>query len=263
MESKLKFKVGDKVRVKSLEWYYEHKGVFGDIINDYDYVFLNEMAKFCGEILEITEIKRDYYRTEGNKYCWMDWMLEDKAVTEEKQEVEQLNKNNMETKKMTLKEAQEFVKNTKYLVFTEEQSLVLQTKLFEIGCKWHISGANLCHTEEPFLFIDDNLVIRCSTKSFYREFEKSEKRYVETDNVISIEILQPKPKFDPNTLKTFDKVLVKEIGTEWRARYFEMYRDEYFRTTNGASWRICIPYNDDTKHLLGTSKDAPEFYKLD
>ena len=27
------------------------------------------------------------------------------------------------------------------------------------------------------------------------------------------------------------------------------------------SYTFCIPYNDETKHLLGTTYEAPEFYK--
>ena len=26
-------------------------------------------------------------------------------------------------------------------------------------------------------------------------------------------------------------------------------------------YKYCIPYNDDTKHLVGTTKEAPEFYR--
>ena len=26
-------------------------------------------------------------------------------------------------------------------------------------------------------------------------------------------------------------------------------------------WRRCIPYNDDTKHLIGSADDCPEYYK--
>ena len=29
----------------------------------------------------------------------------------------------------------------------------------------------------------------------------------------------------------------------------------------GWFYDICIPYNDDTKHLLGTTDEAPEYYR--
>ena len=29
----------------------------------------------------------------------------------------------------------------------------------------------------------------------------------------------------------------------------------------GNNYKLCIPYNDDTKHLVGTTNEAPEFYR--
>ena len=70
-----------------------------------------------------------------------------------------------------------------------------------------------------------------------------------------------KPKFDPKTLKPFDKVLVRDICTEqWRCSLFSnIINDEYLCI--GSCYRFCIPYNDDTKHLVGTKEEAPEFYR--
>ena len=74
-----------------------------------------------------------------------------------------------------------------------------------------------------------------------------------------------KEKFDPNTLKPFDKVLVKLSNDDvWIADFFSYYDKlekymKYVCITHLAVF--CIPYNDDTKHLLGTNKEAPEFYK--
>ena len=74
-----------------------------------------------------------------------------------------------------------------------------------------------------------------------------------------------KPKFDPITLKTFDKVLARDINSDkWKIQLFShiIERDvdyPYVCITN--PYRYCIPYNDDTKHLVGTFKEAPEFYR--
>ena len=74
-----------------------------------------------------------------------------------------------------------------------------------------------------------------------------------------------KEKFVPNTLKPFDKVLVKLSNDDvWIADFFSYYDKlekymKYVCVTHLAVF--CIPYNDDTKHLLGTNKEAPEFYK--
>ena len=75
-----------------------------------------------------------------------------------------------------------------------------------------------------------------------------------------------KPKFDPKTLKPFDKVLTRDrFDEEWYCNLFSHCRDtisEYkYAQTDCCSYVYCIPYNDDTKHLVGTIDDAPEFYR--
>ena len=76
-----------------------------------------------------------------------------------------------------------------------------------------------------------------------------------------------KEKFDPKTLKPFDKVLSKYDGGCWSANLFSHIEEdnEYYSNfsfaCNGALVRFCIPYNDETKHLVGTTAEAPEYYK--
>ena len=77
-----------------------------------------------------------------------------------------------------------------------------------------------------------------------------------------------KPKFDPKTLNAFDKVLVRLTkDCIWNATFFSHYDKEVnwgchpYVTTSCKSYDKCIPYNDETKHLLGTSDEAPEYYR--
>lgn len=71
-------------------------------------------------------------------------------------------------------------------------------------------------------------------------------------------------KFDVNTLQPFDKVLSR-YGTEsiWMCTFFSHIIDKVNPRVdcNGITVNVCIPYNDDTKHLVGTNKDCPEYYK--
>lgn len=167
---------------------------------------------------------------------------------------------------MTKTQAQNFVKNTKYIVWSKEESMALQNKLFEIGCEWRNSGNIVCYTEYPFLYVNDKLMITCNRKVCYSDFEGNCNKYKQTDYILNIEIEQeqPKPKFDPSTLKPFDKVLVRNgDGCMWFARMFDFYENDKCRTTSGDSWKFCIPFNDETKHLHGTREDAPDFYRLD
>ena len=78
-----------------------------------------------------------------------------------------------------------------------------------------------------------------------------------------------KPKaerFDVNTFQPFDKILVKDaaIGVEWEGSFF-CYRDLHYCNgivcINGQMRYMAIPYNNETKHLLGTAKDCPDYYK--
>ena len=73
-----------------------------------------------------------------------------------------------------------------------------------------------------------------------------------------------KEKFDPKKLQPFDKVLVRSKDNfTWKVDFFSNNRgsEEFpFRCVSNI-YPYCIPYNDDTKHLVGTAKEAPEFYK--
>ena len=72
-----------------------------------------------------------------------------------------------------------------------------------------------------------------------------------------------KEKFDPKTLQPFDKVLVRDDDCYWTADLFS-HIDEGINGGICCScfrWRQCIPYNEETKHLVGTKENCPEFYK--
>lgn len=73
-----------------------------------------------------------------------------------------------------------------------------------------------------------------------------------------------KEKFDPKTLKPFDKVLVRNNSGEWECAIFSHIKDygnSYLYDCCYMIYRYCIPYNDDTKHLVGTNEEAPEYYR--
>ena len=73
-----------------------------------------------------------------------------------------------------------------------------------------------------------------------------------------------KEKFDPKTLMAFDRVLILDTYDVWQIEIFS-----HIRGTDADLWyqcldnyySICIPYNDDTKHLVGTTEEAPEYYR--
>lgn len=72
------------------------------------------------------------------------------------------------------------------------------------------------------------------------------------------------PKFDPKKLKPFKKVLAREDGTTWYADFVSVSADGLINvpTLMGCnSFNMVVPYNDDTKHLVGTTEEAPEYYR--
>ena len=74
-------------------------------------------------------------------------------------------------------------------------------------------------------------------------------------------------KFDPKTLQPFDKVLVRDDDpcVFWRCSFYshtwEHENTTYRYAAMDDSYALCIPYNDDTKHLVGTTDEAPEYYR--
>ena len=77
-----------------------------------------------------------------------------------------------------------------------------------------------------------------------------------------------KPKFDPKTLKPFDKVLVRRGSEDYNVWFPDFVSDPPNATANRTLCMcamedivMVIPYNDETKHLLGTSDEAPEYYR--
>lgn len=68
-----------------------------------------------------------------------------------------------------------------------------------------------------------------------------------------------KERFDPKTLKPFDKVIFKGHGM-WFCGLFSHIHNSY-ACVGETYYKCVIPYNDDTKHLIGTTDEAPDFYR--
>ena len=68
-------------------------------------------------------------------------------------------------------------------------------------------------------------------------------------------------KFDLNTLQPFDKVLIRNYdGCVWDPSFFGYKTDEDLICIAALNVQ-CIPYNEETKYLIGTKEDCPEYYK--
>lgn len=72
----MKHKVGDRVRIKSREWYEKNKNEEGSI--ETPVVFVSNMSEYCGKIATITRAGKTYkIDIDDNGFYWTDEMFED------------------------------------------------------------------------------------------------------------------------------------------------------------------------------------------
>lgn len=65
------------------------------------------------------------------------------------------------------------------------------------------------------------------------------------------QIVDLKPKVE---LKPFDKVLIRDFESQaWQVSLFGYKDSDFYYCCNGCGWNQCIPYNEETAHLLGTT----------
>ena len=104
MESK--YKVGDKVRIKSLDWYNSNKDINYNIRKD-NQTFLECMSKYCGKEYEIYNVicginHYVYKLYDTDTWCFSDWMFEDELSinTKEQQILNQIERVQAELDKL-------------------------------------------------------------------------------------------------------------------------------------------------------------------
>ena len=114
-------------------------------------------------------------------------------------------------------------------------------------------GYNTCYTKEGWCSIDFPASCLLWPSKDCRDWSKFNAPWCK------------KERFDPKTLKEFDRILGWNPGTcKWECNLFSNINDyaEFNFKCFGVSYKYCIPYNDDTKHIVGTKEEAPEYYKF-
>ena len=127
-------------------------------------------------------------------------------------------------------------------------------------------GQEIHNSEHPILFDADGFEHRVSSRGEMIKGRGECTFFPSRDQRDWSKFTAPwyeKEKFDINTLKPFDKVLVRDTISEyWECEFFSHYMDDIYPYVGiTSSYKYCIPYNDETKHLVGTTDEAPEFYK--
>lgn len=113
-----KFKVGDVVKVKSLDWYNKHKEENGYIIVERNHPFTEEMKEFCGKYFCINDISENGIYFKGiSDFVFYDWMIEDQVY--ELKEVDLLKE------EVDIKDPKFFTKNFVPFSFWKESKVIL------------------------------------------------------------------------------------------------------------------------------------------
>lgn len=69
-------------------------------------------------------------------------------------------------------------------------------------------------------------------------------------------------KFDPRTLKPFDKIITRVEGGIWFCELLSFIGEGRNIVKGLASYyNYCVPYNEETEYLIGTTDEAPEYYR--
>ena len=112
-------------------------------------------------------------------------------------------------------------------------------------------GTEICFTKEGFYFSDrDDTECLIFPSREQRDWSKFTAPWYKKD------------KFDPRTLKPFDKVLIWHcVSGCWKCEIFSHITGKYTCNCIDGTYTHCIPYSDDTKHLVGTADEAPEYYR--
>ena len=162
--------------------------------------------------------------------------------------------------------------NTWYLGFTSGQLYYTVEGKVELMCTKSLQNLIKTHPDykelelpvEPKFKVGDSLQ---SGSDFTKilSINLEEGRYYCDNRIISFENqdlwhLVPKPHYDIANLKPFDKVLVRQNDSStWGMSFFGRYSGMFMCCSN-VWFEQCIPFNDDTKHLLGTTDMCDEQY---
>ena len=107
--------------------------------------------------------------------------------------------------------------------------------------------------EEPFREDVGDIELRLATDSEKQQLFDAIKKDGKAWDAEKKQIVDLKPKVE---LKPFDKVLIRDFGSQaWQVSLFSYKDSDSYYCCNGCGWNQCIPYNEKTAHLLGTTND--------
>lgn len=220
----MKRKVGDKVIIKSIDWWDEQLKIMNaDTYGVRDekgfYFFVKEMTEYCSKKAFIEDVRERFYRIsiDGRmiEYYWEDWMFED---SDEKFDYFEFTKENL----------RELVWNGKGKVVDQDGQIIYLN------------------------FPADPQMISMRTNFLF-----------ETKFPLEIRVPKEKKKdISVCQFKPFEKVLVRnEFGEKWQCNLFDCLfnnEDGYNYSCIADSWKQCIPY-EGNENLVGRTENPPSY----
>jgi hypothetical protein len=157
---------------------------------------------------------------------------------------------------------------------TEEEKQNLFDIIKANGYEWDAKTKTLKKLDEPKFKVGDRI------KSKYNNFQYDVKELTDTHYTLvevedKFQYMEPicedknwelvPNKLDISTLKSFDKVLVRDSNEEkWKSNFWGFYdtchTKDYPYECCGSEYAQCIPY-EGNEHLLGTADDCDDYYK--
>lgn len=112
-------------------------------------------------------------------------------------------------------------------------------------------------------------IVEWTNDTYLKKATETQEKYIfdNLSKVRKLEALNTKKKehierFDINTLQPFDKVVVRNIDSTWTPHFFSerVTLNQVSCIGDNGWYSMCVPYNEDTKELIGTCDQAPEKY---
>lgn len=121
-----------------------------------------------------------------------------------------------------------------------------------------MNGVKLSFEHTECCYCEHIKILRFATESekqklIYALKASKEPKAKDCLKILGVEV-KPECEFKP-----FDKVLVRcNDECQWGARFFDRMFEGDYACTDSLTYKQCLPYNDQTKHLLGTTDNWEE-----
>lgn len=223
----MKRKVGDKVIIKSIDWWDEQLKIMNaDTYGVRDekgfYFFVKEMTEYCSKKAFIEDVRERFYQIsiDGRmiEYYWEDWMFEDNDLE-------------FDYYDLTHENLSKFV--------------------------WDGNGNVVDQNDKIAMILPSNS---------YDEYVVSKDVLFEASFPLQIRVPKEKEETSIYQFKSFDKVLVRNKCEEkWQCNFFSHYlslkigdKMENKYCCVYSEWKQCIPY-EGNENLVGRTENPPYY----